>query len=138
MARLCKGFPLRNRLRREMHAHLMARGRCSDKAPGEFHRSQNWIGGTRPGNARFVPPPQAIEPCMSALEQVIHSKKPGRAQVIAAEDKTAPEMPALFKAALAHVQFETIHPFLDDNGRPGHLLIALLLHQGGVISHPLL
>ena len=79
MARLREGFPLCNRLLREMHAHLMARGRGSDKAPGEFRRSQNWIGGTRPGNARFVPPPpQEVEPCMAALEGFIHDET-GRA-----------------------------------------------------------
>ena len=125
MARLKEGFPLSNRLLREMHAHLMSRGRGSDKAPGEFRRSQNWIGGTRPGNARFVPPPpQEVEQCMSALEQFLHEDTSG--------------MPILIKAALAHVQFETIHPFLDGNGRLGRLLIALLLYHGGLLSQPLL
>jgi Fic family protein len=125
MARLREGFPLCNRLLREMHARLMARGRGSDKAPGEFRRSQNWIGGTRPGNARFVPPPpQEVEPCMTALERFLHNE-PGA-------------MPVLLKAALAHVQFETIHPFLDGNGRLGRLLIALLLHEGGALAQPLL
>lgn len=125
MARLREPFPLCNRLLREMHTHLMARGRGSDKAPGEFRRSQNWIGGTRPGNARFVPPPpQQVEPCMAALEQFINL--PGEAA------------PVLIKAALAHVQFETIHPFLDGNGRLGRLLIALMLHQGGLLAQPLL
>ena len=125
MARLGEGFPLCNRLLREMHTHLMARGRGSDKAPGEFRRSQNWIGGTRPGNARFVPPPpQEVEPCMAALESFIHGDN-------------SPN-PVLLKAALAHVQFETIHPFLDGNGRLGRLLIALLLHQGGLLAQPLL
>ena len=125
MARLSEGFPLCNRLLREMHAKLMARGRGSDKAPGEFRRSQNWIGGTRPGNAQFVPPPpQQVEPCMAALERFIHG-----------ESNAAP---VLLKAALAHVQFETIHPFLDGNGRLGRLLIALLLHQGGLLAQPLL
>jgi Fic family protein len=123
MARLREGFPLCNRLLREMHVHLMARGRGSDKAPGEFRRSQNWIGGTRPGNARFVPPPpNEVEACMAVLEQYIH------------EDSA----PVLVQAALAHVQFETIHPFLDGNGRLGRLLIALLLHQGGLLAQPLL
>ena len=127
MARLRDGFPLCNRLLREMHEHLMARGRGSDKAPGEFRRSQNWIGGTRPGNARFVPaPPQQVEPCMAALEGFIH----GQGQ----SDPT----PVLLKAALAHVQFETIHPFLDGNGRLGRLLIAMLLHDGGLLAQPLL
>ncbi len=125
MARLRADFPLCNRLLREMHIHLMARGRGSDKAPGDFRRSQNWIGGTRPGNARFVPPPpQEVEPCMAALEQFIN--------------QPAESTPVLIKAALAHVQFETIHPFLDGNGRLGRLLIALLLHQGGLLTQPLL
>ena len=125
MARLRADFPLCNRLLREMHIHLMARGRGSDKTPGDFRRSQNWIGGTRPGNARFVPPPpQEVEPCMAALEQFIN--------------QPADTTPVLIKAALAHVQFETIHPFLDGNGRLGRLLIALLLHQGGLLSQPLL
>lgn len=125
MARLRADFPLCNRLLREMHVHLMARGRGNDKAPGEFRRSQNWISGTRPGNARFVPPPPLeVEPCMAALEQFIH--------------QPAEATPVLIKAALAHVQFETIHPFLDGNGRLGRLLIALLLHQGGLLAQPLL
>lgn len=125
MARLRADFPLCNRLLREMHVHLMARGRGSDKAPGEFRRSQNWIGGTRPGNARFVPPPPLeVEQCMTALEQFINQPDDVH--------------PVLIKAALAHVQFETIHPFLDGNGRLGRLLIALLLHQGGLLSQPLL
>ena len=116
MARLREGFPLCNRLLREMHTHLMAKGRGSDKAPGEFRRSQNWIGGTRPGNARFVPPPpQEVEACMAALEDFFHGQNDG--------------LPTLVRAALAHVQFETIHPFLDGNGRLGRLLIALLLHH---------
>lgn len=125
MTRLREGFPLCNRLLREMHAKLMARGRGSDKAPGDFRRSQNWIGGTRPGNAQFVPPPpQQVEPCMAALERFIHGE--------------ADAAPVLLKAALAHAQFETIHPFLDGNGRLGRLLIALLLHQGGLLAQPLL
>ena len=125
MARLREGFPLSNRLLREMHAALMAKGRGSDKQPGEFRRSQNWIGGTRPGNARFVPPPpEEVEPCMGELERFLHSETSG--------------VPVLLRAALAHVQFETIHPFLDGNGRLGRLLIALLLHHGGLLSEPLL
>ncbi|MDD2769082.1 MAG: Fic family protein [Methylococcus sp.] len=125
MARLREGFPLCNRLLREMHEKLMARGRGSDKAPGAFRRSQNWIGGTRPGNAQFVPPPpQEVETCMAALESFIHGE--------------ADTSPVLLKAALAHVQFETIHPFLDGNGRLGRLLIALLLYQGGLLAQPLL
>lgn len=125
MTRLQEGFPLCNRLLREMHAHLMSCGRGCDKEPGEFRRSQNWIGGTRPGNARFVPPPpQEVEPCMAALEAFLHDEAGG--------------MPLLLKAALAHVQFETIHPFLDGNGRLGRLLIAMLLHQGSLLGQPLL
>jgi Fic family protein len=124
LARLREGFPLCNRLLREVHAKLLAHGRGADKQPGEFRHSQNWIGGTRPGNAAFVPPPPAeVEPCMAALERFLH----------------APDAPgALVKAALAHVQFETIHPFLDGNGRVGRLLIALILHHDGVLRQPLL
>jgi Fic family protein len=133
MTRLREGFPLSNRLLREMHARLMARGRGSKKAPGEFRRSQNWIGGTRPGNARFVPPPpNEVEACMAALEAFIHDE--GATDGGHATNK----LPVLLKAALAHVQFETIHPFLDGNGRLGRLLIAMLLHDGGVLRQPLL
>lgn len=125
MARLRDGFPLSNRLLREMHQVLLARGRGSDKLPGEFRRSQNWIGGTRPGNAFFVPPPpDQVQECMAALEKFIH------------DDQTP--YPVLIKAALAHVQFETIHPFLDGNGRIGRLLIAFILHHGQILSKPLL
>ena len=125
MARIREGFPLSNRLLREMHAALMAKGRGNEKQPGEFRRSQNWIGGTRPGNAHFVPPPpEEVEACMGALEKFLHDDASG--------------LPLLLKAALAHVQFETIHPFLDGNGRLGRLLIALLLHHGGLLSEPLL
>ncbi len=125
MARLRGDFPLSNRLIREMHQVLLARGRGSEKYPGEFRRTQNWIGGTRPGNARFVPPPpEQVEECMAALERFIH-------------DDSSPYS-VLVKAALVHVQFETIHPFLDGNGRIGRLLIAFVLHHGGVLSRPLL
>ena len=131
-ARLREGFPLCNRLLREMHVHLMSRRRGSDKTPGEFRRSQNWIGGTRPGNALFVPPPPSeVETCMTALERFIHGAGDNDAQ-------EAGKVPVLLKAALAHVQFETIHPFLDGNGRLGRLLIAMLLHEGGALSQPLL
>lgn len=117
------GLPLSNRLIREIHGKLLVRGRGSEKEPGEFRRSQNWIGGTRPGNANFVPPPpEAIADCMAALERFLHDA----------------EVPALVKAALAHAQFETIHPFLDGNGRTGRLLIALILHEEGVLRQPLL
>jgi len=125
LKRLREGFPLSNRLIREMHAILLSRGRGSEKSPGEFRRSQNWIGGTRPGNAHFVPPPpQYVQDCMSDLERFLHHE--------------GNPYPALIKAALAHVQFETIHPFLDGNGRIGRLLIAFILHHDGLLSQPLL
>ena len=125
LARLREGFPLSNRLLREVHGKLLARGRGADKLPGEFRRSQNWIGGTRPGNAHYVPPPvPSIAECMAALERFIHAEADG--------------LPILVKAALAHVQFETIHPFLDGNGRVGRLLIALMLADAGVLAQPLL
>lgn len=125
MARLAEGFPLCNRLLKEMHRKLLSRGRGSERQPGEFRRSQNWIGGTRPGNAFFVPPPpHRVDECMGDLERFIH-------------DPEQP-YPALIKAALAHVQFETIHPFLDGNGRLGRLLISFILHQEGMLSRPLL
>src|ERR1700687_4366976 len=125
MARLRGGFPLSNRLTRDMHEKLLARGRGSENQPGEFRRSQNWIGGTRPGNAHFVPPPPArVEEAMSALERMFH-------------DADA-SYPVLVTAALAHVQFETIHPFLDGNGRIGRLLIPILLHNAGMLQQPLL
>jgi len=123
--RLREGFPLCNRLIREMHAILLSCGRGSEKSPGEFRRTQNWIGGTRPGNAQFVPPPpEAVEECMADLERFLNGKN-------------AP-YPTLVNAALAHAQFETIHPFLDGNGRIGRLLIAFVLHHGGVLQRPLL
>ncbi len=125
MYRLREDFPPSNRLIREMHATLLSRGRGSDQSPGEFRRTQNWIGGTRPGNAHFVPPPpENVQDCMAALERFIHA------------DETP--YPVLIKAALAHVQFETIHPFLDGNGRIGRLLIAFILHHSGALSSPLL
>jgi Fic family protein len=124
LARLASGFPLSSRLLKEIHAVLLARGRGADRQPGEFRRSQNWIGGTRPGNARFVPPPPGrVDSCMAELERFLH-----------AED----DLPLLVKAALAHVQFETIHPFLDGNGRLGRLLIVLMLVDGGILRQPLL
>ena len=118
-------FPLSNRLVREIHGVLLAKGRGSDKDPGEFRRSQVWIGGTRPGNAHFVPPPpDVVQDCMSAWERFLH-------------DETD-DLPVLVRAGLAHVQFETIHPFLDGNGRIGRLLVTLLLCQAGVLRQPLL
>ena len=125
MARLRGGFPLSNRLIREMHEELLARGRGSGKQPGEFRRSQNLIGGARPGNAQFVPPPPAlVDHLMSGLERTFH--------------EPAAQYSVLVTAALAHVQFETIHPFLDGNGRIGRLLIPLFLHDAGVLQQPLL
>jgi len=118
-------FPLSLRLIREMHEVLLSKGRGSDKSPGEFRRSQNWIGGTRPGNARFVPPPpERVVECMGALEKFLHDQ-PQRT-------------PALMKAALVHVQFETIHPFIDGNGRLGRLLITLILCAEQALREPLL
>jgi cell filamentation protein, protein adenylyltransferase len=118
-------LPLCNRLLRQIHGLLLRSGRGADKTPGEFRRSQNWLGGTRPGNARYVPPPwPEVEPAMSALERFLH-------------DDPSPS-PVLIKAALAHVQFETIHPFLDGNGRVGRLLITLLLVEQAVLRRPLL
>ncbi len=122
---LVGGLPLSLRLLREIHGVLLAGGRGGHQTPGEFRRSQNWIGGSRPGNAVFVPPPAVEVPaCMGKLELFLHDQ---------------PELtPALLKAALAHVQFETIHPFLDGNGRLGRLLIPLLLWEQGVLRQPLL
>jgi len=125
MKRLREGFPLSLRLICELHEILLSKGRGSRKNPGEFRSSQNWIGGTRPGNARFVPPPpQEVTPCLDRLEKFLHDEP----------EKTDP----LLKAALAHVQFETIHPFLDGNGRVGRLLITLLLCAEGTLQQPLL
>lgn len=125
LKRLQEDFPLSNRLTREMHEVLLLRGRGSEKSPGEFRHSQNWIGGTRPGNAYFVPPPpEYVQDCMADLERFLHGE--------------GNPYPALIKAALAHVQFETIHPFLDGNGRIGRLLIAFVLHHDRLLSQPLL
>lgn len=116
------GLPLSSRLLRDMHRTLLSDGRGATRGPGEFRRSQNWIGGTRPGNAAFVPPPwQLVESLMADLERFIH----------------APGNPFL-TAALAHVQLETIHPFLDGNGRIGRMLISLILCDRGLLRTPLL
>lgn len=125
LERLAENFPLSLRLIKEMHAILLDKGRGSSQTPGQFRRSQNWIGGTRPGNAAFVPAPhEMVMECMSKLELFLHDKP----------EPTA----ALLKAALAHVQFETIHPFLDGNGRLGRLLITLLLCEQKVLKEPML
>ncbi len=125
LTRLKEGFPLSLRLIREIHGVLLAGGRGSDKEPGEFRRSQNWIGGTRPGNAAFVPPPpELVVTCMGELELFLHEEYR--------------EIPPLVKAGLTHVQFETIHPFLDGNGRVGRLLITFLLCANGVLREPIL
>lgn len=125
LKRLAEGFPLSLRLIREVHGILLTKGRGSNQTPGEFRKSQNWIGGTRPGNAAFVPPPpEKMMECMGKLELFLH-------------DKPEPT-PILLKVALAHVQFETIHPFLDGNGRLGRLLITLLLCEQDVLQQPML
>ena len=122
---LGEGLPLSLRLFREIHGVLLTKGRGSNRTLGEFRRGQNWIGGTRPGNAAFVPPPaEEVMECMSKLELFLH-------------DQPEPT-PVLLKAALAHVQFETIHPFLDGNGRLSRLLIALLLCEQKVLREPML
>ncbi len=118
-------LPLSLRLIREIHGILLANGRGSDKSPGAFRTSQNWIGGTRPGNANFVPPPaDRVTEFMGQLEHFLHDDRP--------------DLPILVKAALAHVQFESIHPFLDGNGRVGRLLITFLLVASGAIRQPIL
>ncbi len=125
LKRLAEGFPLSLRLIREVHGILLTKGRGSNHTPGEFRKSQNWIGGTRAGNAAFVPPPpEKMMECMGKLELFLH-------------DKPEPT-PILLKVALAHVQFETIHPFLDGNGRLGRLLITLLLCEQEVLQQPML
>ena len=121
--RLGEGFPISLRLIRELHEILLSKGRGVQRQPGEFRTSQNWIGGTRPGNARFVPPPaEEVMPCLDRLEKFLHG------------DETT----TLLRAGLAHAQFETIHPFLDGNGRVGRLLITLLLCADGTLRQPLL
>lgn len=123
--RLRGGFPLSLRLLREMHGVLLDHPRGRGKSPGEFRRSQVWLGGTRPGNAVFVPPPaDRLGECLDAFERFLH-------------DEPEPT-PPLVRAALAHVQFETIHPFLDGNGRIGRLLIVLQLVADGLLHEPLL
>jgi Fic family protein len=121
--RLKNNFPLSLRLLREIHGVLLSGSRGSTKLPGEFRKSQNWIGGTRPGNALFVPPPlEQMNECLSNFETFLHND----------------QLPLLIKAGIAHVQFETIHPFLDGNGRLGRLLIILLLCEKKVLDEPIL
>lgn len=125
LERLNRGFPFSLRLIRELHGILLSSGRGSRMLPGEFRRSQNWIGGTRPGNAQFVPPPESeVNRLMGELELFVHSDDP--------------PIPDLVKAGLMHVQFETIHPFLDGNGRLGRLLITFFLCSKGILAEPLL
>lgn len=125
MKRLRGGFPLSLRLLREMHEIVLKSGRGANKQPGEFRRSQNWIGGTRPGNALFVPtPPSHLDECLGDFERFLHMDDPS--------------LPPLIRAGLAHVQFESIHPFLDGNGRLGRLLITLMLCEAGALREPIL
>ncbi|MDA0811872.1 MAG: Fic family protein, partial [Verrucomicrobia bacterium] len=118
------GLPLSMRLLNEAHARLMQGARGADKLPGQIRRSQNWIGGTRPGNAAFVPaPPNRLPTLLSDFENYLHAEE---------------DLPFLIRVGLLHVQFETIHPYLDGNGRIGRLLIMLLLQHGRLLSAPLL
>ena len=119
-----KGLPLSTRFLCEIHKRLMHGTRGADKQPGAVRTTQNWIGGSRPGNARFVPPPaDAVPKTLADLERWIHGDDP---------------LPPLIRAGVAHVQFETIHPFLDGNGRIGRLLVALLMEHWGILESPLL
>ena len=125
LKRMRSGFPLSLRLIREMHEVLLSRGRGANQQPGEFRRSQNWIGGSRPGNAAFIPPPpEMVEDCMGNLEAFFYEARP--------------DLPVLVQAGMIHVQFESIHPFLDGNGRIGRLLITMLLCSRGVMTEPIL
>ena len=125
LEKLKGGFPLSLRLIREIHKVLLDGSRGGHKDPGEFRRSQNWIGGTRPGNAAYVPPPpHMVMSVMGDLENFLHERRS--------------DIPPLLKAGLAHAQFETIHPFLDGNGRLGRLLITFILCADSVITEPLL
>ncbi len=125
LRRLRGGFPLSLRLIREIHGILLRGGRGANRTPGEFRRTQNWIGGSRPGNASFVPPPpERLMECLDRFERFLHDERH--------------KLPVLVEAGLVHVQFESIHPFLDGNGRLGRLLITLLLCSKGVLSEPLL
>jgi len=123
LKRMEENFPMSLRLIREIHKILLENSRGAGKSPGEFRKSQNWIGGSRPGNARFVPaPPDRVMGLMGDFEKFLHND----------------EVPPLFRAALMHYQFETIHPFLDGNGRTGRLLITLFLGWQGCLKSPFL
>jgi Fic family protein len=125
LKKLRSGLPMCTRLLCEMHKVLLSHPGGRAKAPGELRRTQVWIGSTRPGNAVFVPPPaEAVPQCLSSLERFLN-------------DEPEP-VPPLIKAALTHVQFETIHPFLDGNGRIGRLLIVMQLVADGVLHEPML
>ncbi len=125
LERIKNSFPLSLTLFREMHEILLRDSRGGEKMPGEFRKSQNWIGGSRPGTARFVPPPpESVPECLGDLEKFLHDEPV--------------KTPLLIKAGLSHVQFETIHPFLDGNGRIGRLLITLLLCSEGALKEPTL
>ena len=120
-----QGLPISVRLLCDAHRLLLDGARGAGKQPGELRRSQNWIGGTRPGNAAFVPPPPEQVPALLAdMERFIH------------DDGT--ELPPMVRVALIHAQFQTIHPFLDGNGRIGRLLIAALFEQWGLLAEPLM
>jgi Fic family protein len=125
LRRIAGGFPLSLRLIREIHAILLRGGRGANRTPGEFRRSQNWVGGTRLGNAAFVPPPpERLIECLDSLERFFRDEEH--------------KLPILVEAGLVHVQFETVHPFLDGNGRLGRLLITLMLCSKGALREPLL
>jgi len=125
LRRMRDGFPLSLRLIREIHEVLLAKGRGSHAQPGQFRKSQNWIGGSRPGNAAYVPPPpEYVADCMGQLETFIHQE--------------GTTLPLLIKAGLVHAQFESIHPFLDGNGRVGRLLITFMLCAEEVLREPVL
>ncbi|MCA9614958.1 MAG: Fic family protein, partial [Myxococcales bacterium] len=119
-----EGLPLSVRLLSETHAHLLRGARGAQRQPGEVRRSQNWIGGTRPGNAAFVPPPpHRLGELLAELERYVHDES---------------DLPPIVRVGLLHVQFETLHPYLDGNGRLGRLLITLLLRHWGLLTRPLL
>lgn len=136
--RLEQGFPISVRLIKELHKILLSSGRGNRMQPGELRQSQNWIGGTRPGNATFVPPPpELLGDGLSDLEKFIHDGVTYDHEN-SSEVENLQKTPALLKTALVHIQFETLHPFLDGNGRVGRLLITLMLVAEGILQQPLL